>query len=457
MLDNLTTTKNGLFVPDKAAADLVMVEAISLLSKNRLIESEHAMLDALRLHPGGLYLYRKLAEVYDARGDSINAKRTRLGILSSETEKLITHSGNENPPVCSVGATKRRICFPAGKVSLQPPIVCDDVSSNKAFEQSVISNDEPFVDECKNGSLWFDGFNRILFNSDKNPVAGNKRGSDILIRDITRDKKPAKIDGRVFLVGNRGFNNYYHWMLDILPSFDLFKIAGYSINPMDKIAVFNGSTKFQIETLEQAGIAKSQIIELNRLSPYIEADTIVCPFFSNAMGMQMGEWVPAAVREIYRNVLEDTNPDLAGHVPLAEKIYLARSDNARNARNIGNETELISYLKKREFLVVYAENYSVAQQVKLFSNARVVIGAHGAGFANMVFCKPKTILIEFYGQHLAPCYWAISNILQLRYANLYCASSNDDCTDDDLATRRAQGFDVKIEDVEKILSATQSS
>ena len=39
-------------------------------------------------------------------------------------------------------------------------------------------------------------------------------------------------------------------------------------------------------------------------------------------------------------------------------------------------------------------NFSFADQVVLFNNAKEIIGLHGAAFANLVFCKPKTKIIE---------------------------------------------------------------
>ena len=39
-------------------------------------------------------------------------------------------------------------------------------------------------------------------------------------------------------------------------------------------------------------------------------------------------------------------------------------------------------------------DYSFADQVALFNNAKEIIGLHGAAFANLIFCKPKTKIIE---------------------------------------------------------------
>ena len=39
-------------------------------------------------------------------------------------------------------------------------------------------------------------------------------------------------------------------------------------------------------------------------------------------------------------------------------------------------------------------NFSFVDQVILFNNAKKIVGLHGAAFANLVFCKPKTNIIE---------------------------------------------------------------
>jgi capsular polysaccharide biosynthesis protein len=39
-------------------------------------------------------------------------------------------------------------------------------------------------------------------------------------------------------------------------------------------------------------------------------------------------------------------------------------------------------------------DFSFCEQVALFYNAKEVIGLHGAGFANTIFCKHETKIIE---------------------------------------------------------------
>ena len=44
----------------------------------------------------------------------------------------------------------------------------------------------------------------------------------------------------------------------------------------------------------------------------------------------------------------------------------------------------------------YSKNLTIYTntQVKTFFNAQKIIGLHGAGFANLIFCKPNTEILE---------------------------------------------------------------
>lgn len=75
-----------------------------------------------------------------------------------------------------------------------------------------------------------------------------------------------------------------------------------------------------------------------------------------------------------------------------DKVFLVRGSN----KNRGyNEEEILEIVKKHNFAIVQCEKYSVSQQAAIFSKARIIIGATGAAFSNIVFCKPKTKILCF--------------------------------------------------------------
>jgi capsular polysaccharide biosynthesis protein len=48
--------------------------------------------------------------------------------------------------------------------------------------------------------------------------------------------------------------------------------------------------------------------------------------------------------------------------------------------------------------------------VKLFAEASVIAGAHGAGFANMIFAPPGANLIELIGPRLSESEWSMGYV-----------------------------------------------
>ena len=62
-------------------------------------------------------------------------------------------------------------------------------------------------------------------------------------------------------------------------------------------------------------------------------------------------------------------------------------------RGIKNEKELIHFLKKK-ILFSQTIKLSVEEQIKLFNDAQIVIGLHGAGLANLIWCNKYTKIIE---------------------------------------------------------------
>ncbi|RYE32726.1 MAG: glycosyltransferase family 61 protein [Sphingobacteriales bacterium] len=71
------------------------------------------------------------------------------------------------------------------------------------------------------------------------------------------------------------------------------------------------------------------------------------------------------------------------------------------------------------FSIVYLEDYSVADQVKLFYNAREIIAIHGAGLTNLIFAQPGTTVIELFPvSYVNQCYWTIASKNKLQYSYL---------------------------------------
>jgi capsular polysaccharide biosynthesis protein len=61
------------------------------------------------------------------------------------------------------------------------------------------------------------------------------------------------------------------------------------------------------------------------------------------------------------------------------------------------------------FQVCRLESMTFEEQVRLFRNAEVVVGPHGAGFTNLIYSKPGTRVVEIMAKgYERRCYWTLS-------------------------------------------------
>ena len=74
------------------------------------------------------------------------------------------------------------------------------------------------------------------------------------------------------------------------------------------------------------------------------------------------------------------------------KIYIRR-ENA-NYRKIINEADLIEKLRKQDFEIINPQHYEILDQMKIFSNAEVIISPHGSNLSNIIFCNSGAKIVE---------------------------------------------------------------
>lgn len=75
------------------------------------------------------------------------------------------------------------------------------------------------------------------------------------------------------------------------------------------------------------------------------------------------------------------------------RLYVSRR--LVSVRRVVNELEVAGLLAGWGFEPVTLELLPVAEQIRLFAEADWVVGAHGAGFANLVFSSPGGRVVEF--------------------------------------------------------------
>ena len=130
---------------------------------------------------------------------------------------------------------------------------------------------------------------------------------------------------------------------------------------------------------------------------------------------------------------------------ISDKVFIDRSESKFNHCKLENNDEIINFLKLRGFESYKVGQLDFFQQIYLFNNAKIVIGAHGAGFTNLTFSNNGTKVIEIRPKiNINTVYKRLSEINKLDY-NLIETSPLSETLN-----QKGDIF-VNIESIEKII------
>lgn len=261
---------------------------------------------------------------------------------------------------------------------------------NQAIANNNINNfKEGFVLKIPDGRAFIKQSDQTYIISPDNKIL-----NDMLVEncpDISVETLPneLRIADKMLVLSSCWGGNFYHWLTWTVPRICMIEKAGYDLNDFDKIVINYAGFKFQYELLELLGIPRRKIIGSIPDGAVLRAKTLITASLPSHMH------TPQIVTDSLREKL--LNPEYIDEL-MPKRIYISR--NKSNSRFILNEDEVYLHLQKFGFVVVCSEDYNVAEQVKIFANADVIISQHGAGLVNLSFCKPKTKVIEIFNEFM---------------------------------------------------------
>jgi hypothetical protein len=216
-----------------------------------------------------------------------------------------------------------------------------------------------------------------------------------------RFPKPTRITGRVIVLNKCVSCNYFHWLSEVLPRLELARRAGFG--EADAYLV-DKHCCFQRQTLAALGVPADKIIEPHN-GLLIEADELIIPSFARANARRR-------LGAMLRNSLDP--PCRSGPVANGRRIFISR----RRARKrfLENERQVGEFLAGQGFETHCLETYPLDKQIRLMSEAAMVVGVHGAGLASILVCQPGlqvTEILQVGYQRL--CYPTLSAELKHRH------------------------------------------
>jgi len=274
------------------------------------------------------------------------------------------------------------------------------------------SIDNIFYDvySCKDCSLYTDRIHDTAIIKEKKIVDGpsfqlrNNLNVDCLENFVLENGTPRKrkhINGNVLslLTGGGGNTNYWHWLFDVLPRIKLFMTSSFSKETIDFYLLPSKCTDFQKETLKLLNIDKNKMLPSEKFRHIFAKKIFITSHPYNLLNnpeldsLNIPLWISDYLRSSFLKI-SLMNSKIK---KLPKKIYINRKDGT-SFRYITNEIEVENYLQQKGFKSLTLSDLSFSDQVNLFHNAEKIIGLHGAGFANIIFCKPNTKIIEIRNQ-----------------------------------------------------------
>ncbi|WP_186500871.1 DUF563 domain-containing protein [Synechococcus sp. A15-60] len=238
------------------------------------------------------------------------------------------------------------------------------------------------------------GYGIVIYDIDRDAVIESHShhstkllGYSLKIRYITNSSQISNCEGLTAICTVRHAPNYAHWTRDVLSKLLHIKAKGISFK-INNFIFDNIEKKYQLDTLKMLDIDKKNIINSLRIPPSIilKANRIVLPpKFDKTLSFSTTEkWFQELAEE-----KEEEKIKHGGHY-----LYLSRDD--AEYRKVLNEEELQRLLKQLNFETIKASNLTIFEQISLFSNARIVVGAHSAGLINCLYSKHNLSLIELH-------------------------------------------------------------
>jgi len=394
-------------------------------------------------------LYRKLKTAYDrSKKVSVRTIYSLPALSRYDPRHKLTTFKNYCVNIENISQVEKLVfkdwyfpVYPCETIQRKQPITVDENEIIK-FKESVgfyqygfneFKIPEVFLSCINKGKIYGRDFvvvsndNYIFFDSALSyyPILEGTGILDTIIRPKLRC-----IAGPYFVLGMHWYNEYYHWILEILPRLSL--IEQFQELQTIPLIIPNNLGAIQRESLQMVGISPERTLEFD--NGYWQVEKL---YFANLLSMT-GNPSPRAVAWLRSRFLKDLNPETfssKGH------YYITRRDASR--RLILNEDKIIAYLEDKGFEVICPGELSFTDQIKVFSNANIVVAPHGAGLTNMVFAPENATLVELFpDDYINGCYWALANVCGHNYAFICGHSEGADA-----------GFYISLDRLKTLLAA----
>lgn len=261
--------------------------------------------------------------------------------------------------------------------------------------------EKPFVSEVANAELL--GSTVVGFDENGNMIPETVAPNDLTISLPTRTfilkNLPSFGAPQLDTVCSLWRTNYYNWLMDSLTRIEGVEYYKEKTGRKPVLLIDSNPPKWKIESLKLLGYEPDDCIQWNRSR--IKVKRLVVPSFRRE-----GRLIsPTACRWVRQRIFSNL-PDVGSEkLSFSSRIYISRPKAV--GRQLINEDDVLEALTPFGFVAYTLENMSFSDQVRLFSQAEIVVAPHGAGLTNILFAE-NLIVIELFGSYVVPSFFLFS-------------------------------------------------
>jgi hypothetical protein len=193
--------------------------------------------------------------------------------------------------------------------------------------------------------------------------------------------------------------NYGHTLLDAFSRVHLFEKASLgSWDELDHVLTRNVTSEGMKSLVQLAGIPAEKIY-VTMDAKVIQCEELIAPTFPGTRRSS-----PAWVPEFWRSKAPPANGTRG------RRLYITRKS---GVRGVANEEEIAPLLLDFGFEVLDPADRA---RWHLFQEAEIVMGPHGAGVSDIIFCPRNATLIELVSPlHIYPYYYTAAEAAGVNY------------------------------------------
>jgi hypothetical protein len=206
-------------------------------------------------------------------------------------------------------------------------------------------------------------------------------------------------------------NSYYHQIVDNLPRLFALEFARTLFGVTPKLLVSSPLTASEDYFFRRLAPSDIEVVQVDPRRRYWLEEFLLLGFLTRPFA----GWLPPEYLSWLRAKALPQRPSRHNR----RILIVRRAARDKQFRCLLNEDEVLAALRPLGFEPHVLEELDTATQVELFYDAEIVVGAHGAGLANIVFGLGARVLELFPSRWTVPHYYYLARACGHEYAAVH--------------------------------------